>query len=124
MVCRIEEPCLGHIYGDPADPDKPSGHALTATSHLLCLSSSSLSTQPPPPKRSSLLPVPQDTPAAGILLDRLLALAPQVTCGETGEVTPVQAWDEIRRRPVFGSLDLGCVMGLAEKLRDGAKCHG
>ncbi|KAL2024240.1 hypothetical protein VTK56DRAFT_9396 [Thermocarpiscus australiensis] len=113
FVLKIEEPCLSHVHGDSTNPDNPSGHALTATSHLLCLSSQ------PPPKRSSLLPV-QDAPAG--ILDRLLALAPQVTC--EAEVTPIQAWDEIRRKPVFGSLDLRCVMSLAERLRDAAKCHG
>lgn len=79
-----------------------------------------------------------DTPPA-VILERLLALAPEVVVsgggggearedGSGGEVTtgvtPIQAWDQIRRRPVMGSLDLRSIMGLAEKLRDAAKCHG
>jgi len=68
-----------------------------------------------------------------VILERLLALAPQVVVGEardesSGEVstgiTPIQAWEQIRKRPVVGSLDLRSIMGLAEKLRDAAKCHG
>ena len=73
-----------------------------------------------------------DIPPA-VILERLLALAPQVVVGEardesSGEVstgiTPIQAWEQIRKRPVVGSLDLRSIMGLAEKLRDAAKCHG
>lgn len=68
-----------------------------------------------------LLPVPvHDSPAS--VLDRLLVLAPGVSCDEG--ITPIQAWDEIRRKPMLGSLDLRCLMTLAERLRDGAKCHG
>ena len=73
----------------------------------------------PPPNRSSLLPV-QNVPAS--ILDRLLALAPTVSGQQ--DVTPIQAWDELRRKPVLGGLDLRSVMALAERLRDAAKCHG
>ncbi|KAG9249820.1 uncharacterized protein F5Z01DRAFT_668160 [Emericellopsis atlantica] len=113
FVLKVEEPCLGHVHGDHTRPDDPSGHALTVTSQLLSLSSS------PPPNRSSLLPV-QDAPAS--ILNRLLVLAPTLSSQE--DVTPIQAWDELRQQPVFGSLDLMCVMTLAIKLRDAAKCHG
>ncbi|KAH8176177.1 hypothetical protein LIA77_04595 [Sarocladium implicatum] len=113
FVLKIEEPCLGHVHGDPTRPEDPSNHALTVTSQLLCITSSL------PPKRSSLVPV-QDVPSD--ILDRLLALAPAVS-GED-EITPIQAWDSLRRKPVTGSLDIRTVMTLAEKLRDSAKCHG
>ncbi|KAK4141696.1 uncharacterized protein C8A04DRAFT_30683 [Dichotomopilus funicola] len=117
FVLKIEEPCLGHIHGNPKTPEEPSNHALTATSQLLSLSSSST----PPPKRSSLLPV-QNTPAG--ILDRLLTLAPEVVTNSETEVTPIQAWDEIQRKPMLGNLDLRGLMALAERLRDAAKCHG
>ncbi|KAK0390832.1 hypothetical protein NLU13_0335 [Sarocladium strictum] len=113
-INRIEEPCLQHVHGDPSRPEDPSNHALTITSQLLCISSK------PPPKRASLLPV-QDVP--GEILNRLLALAPAVTSGDA-ELTPIQAWDLLRRKPMIGSLDLRTVMNLAETLRDSVKCHG
>lgn len=55
-------------------------------------------------------------------MSRLLQLAPAVS--KDDELTPVQAWDQLSRKPVLGSLDLGCLMTLAERLRDNAKCHG
>ncbi|KAI6781560.1 uncharacterized protein J7T54_005271 [Emericellopsis cladophorae] len=113
FVLKVEEPCLTHVHGDHTRPNEPSGHALTVTSQLLSLSSS------PPPNRSSLLPV-EDAPAS--ILNRLLILSPTFSGQE--DVTPIQAWDELRQQPVFGSLDLMCVMTLAEKLRDAAKCYG
>ncbi|KAH7016181.1 uncharacterized protein B0I36DRAFT_388884 [Microdochium trichocladiopsis] len=75
-----------------------------------------------------------DTPPA-VILDRLLALAPDVVADEASSdgngggsagsgLTPIQAWDQIRRQPVLGSLDLRTIMGLAEKLKDEVKCHG
>ena len=111
---RIEEPCLGHIHGDPTRPDDPSGHALTLTSQLSSLSPA------PPPEEGSSPSAAQDVTAS--ILNRLLLLAPTLS-GEA-DVTPIQAWDELRQKPALGNLDLKSVMTLAEKLRDAAKCHG
>ncbi|KAJ1323552.1 AP-1-like transcription factor [Microdochium nivale] len=175
FVLKIEEPCLGHIHGDPKRPDDPSGHAMTATSHLLCLqqdrarqnaqraspglppaqgdsrwtrsfrhsptsatAASSFSSSPSSSWPSPLLlaTTADGSTQPGAILERLLALAPEVVPpssssskgdNESGEgvgITPIQAWNEIQRRPVLGSLDLRCIMGLAEKLRDAARCHG
>lgn len=110
---RIEEPCLDHVHGDPTRPDEPSGHALTATAQILSISSS------PPPKRCSLLPV-QDLPAS--ILDRMLALAPEVATDDG--ITPIQAWDILRRKSSLGNLTRSSLMILAENLRNSAKCHG
>lgn len=62
----------------------------------------------------------QDVPRS--IMDRLLALAPEVA--NDGELTPIQAWSEVQRKPLFGDLGVQNLMGLAEKLRDAAKCHG
>ncbi|KAH7359456.1 hypothetical protein B0T11DRAFT_286352 [Plectosphaerella cucumerina] len=113
FVLKIEEPCLDHVHGDPTKPDEPSGHALTATAQILSISSS------PPPKRCSLLPV-QDLPAS--ILDRMLALAPEVATDDG--ITPVQAWDILRRKSSLENFTRNSLMVLAEKLRNSAKCHG
>ncbi|KAH7014569.1 uncharacterized protein B0I36DRAFT_338904 [Microdochium trichocladiopsis] len=176
FVLKIEEPCLHHVHGDPKKPDEPSGHAMTATAHLLTLqqeqqqqqqqpieqycspsppshrfhsrfikpspgSSTNVSSTGSSPSSSSwssplLSSATGDTPPA-VILDRLLALAPDVVADEASSsdgsggssgagsgLTPIQAWDQIRRQPVLGSLSLGAIMGLAEKLKDEVKCHG
>jgi hypothetical protein len=110
---RIEEPCLDHVHGDRTKPEEPSGHALTATAQILSISSSA------PPKRCSLLPV-QDLPAS--ILDRMLALAPEVATDDG--ITPIQAWDILRRKSSLGNLTRNSLMVLAENLRNSAKCHG
>ncbi|KXJ88054.1 hypothetical protein Micbo1qcDRAFT_207803 [Microdochium bolleyi] len=164
FVLKIEEPCLDHIHGDPKKPDEPSGHAMTATAHLLCLqreqshvrnasasppqnrwtrnfksspastasASSPGSSWPSPLLLAATADASDSATQPSVILERLLALAPDVATlppsgaggGESVGITPIQAWDEIRRRPVLGSLDLQCIMGLAEKLRDSARCHG
>ncbi|KAL6406704.1 hypothetical protein AUP68_09507 [Ilyonectria robusta] len=112
FVLKIEEPCLGHVHGDPKQPQEPSGHALTATSqlHYLC----------PTPRHIQSPPSFQDTPAE--ILERLLALTPEVA--SDGEMTPIQAWNSLRKRPVFAGLQLKSLMILAERLRDAVSCHG
>ncbi|KAH7125943.1 hypothetical protein EDB81DRAFT_810198 [Dactylonectria macrodidyma] len=112
FVLRIEEPCLGHVHGDPNQPQEPSGHALTVTSQLHYLS--------PTPHYSTSSPSFHDTPAA--ILERLLTLTPAVS--SEGDVTPIQAWNSLRTRPRFSELDVECLTILAEGLRDAAKCHG
>ena len=57
-----------------------------------------------------------------MLLDRLLALAPNLLTA--GELTPIQAWNDIRHRPQFGGLDAQCLRTLAKRLREEVKCHG
>jgi hypothetical protein len=121
FVLKIEEPCLGHIHGDPNKPDEPNGHALTATSQLLCISSNETAAQtewrPSPPKAA---PLYQNAPSA--ILQRLLALAPDLS--SEGEMTPIQAWHNIRSRPQFGGLDQSRLLRLGESLRKAVKCHG
>lgn len=76
-------------------------------------------TSTPDPESAAMVQY-QETPAA--VLDRLLAIAPTVA-GE-GEMTPVQAWNDLRIRPLFGGLDVKSLLHLADTLRDAVKCHG
>ncbi|KAL7798325.1 hypothetical protein V8C37DRAFT_367356 [Trichoderma ceciliae] len=115
FVLTLERPCLGHLHGNPKKPEEPHGHALTTTVQL----QSSLSLPPIDPK----YPVPpscQNAPAA--VLERLLTLAPSVSAD--GDVTPIQAWNYIRRQPHFGWFEIQHLNNLAEKLRGAMKCHG
>lgn len=60
-------------------------------------------------------------PAVGI--ERLLELSASVPVPD-GELTPVQAWDALRRHPEFGGLEVGRLKRLEERLVGGIKCYG
>ncbi|KAH7310676.1 hypothetical protein B0I35DRAFT_481974 [Stachybotrys elegans] len=120
FVLKIEEPCLGHIHGNPEKPDEPNGHALTATAHLLCVTNHEPPSASQPLAACTTPPSVMDTSSA--ILQRLLTLAPDLTVA--GELTPIQAWDYLRSRPQFGGLDMQRLRALGEALRDTVKCHG
>jgi hypothetical protein len=114
-LCRIEQPCLGHIHGNPDEPDEPCGHALTLSSQVL---SASHQTSTGSPGQCEALC--QKTPSA--MLESLLELSTEL-CADH-EITPAQAWRHIRSQPHFGGLELRALRALAEMLRDAVKCHG
>ncbi|KAB5554327.1 hypothetical protein GE09DRAFT_123944 [Coniochaeta sp. 2T2.1] len=116
FVLKLEEPCLGHIHGDPAKPQEPNGHALTATSQILQV----CGPRPPQDFLTTLCPSYKDAP--GAILARLLSLSPD--CASEGELTPAQAWNEIRCRPDYKGIGPQLLETLANKLRDAVKCHG
>ncbi|KEY72616.1 hypothetical protein S7711_06252 [Stachybotrys chartarum IBT 7711] len=121
FVLKIEEPCLGHLHGDPQKPNDPTGHALTASAQLACISNHSTSAT----QRAYLSPPATTTPylsAPEAMLERLLSLAPDLSCD--GEITPIQAWNIIRSRPQFAGLDVQKLYMLSEALRKSVKCHG
>lgn len=60
-------------------------------------------------------------PAIGI--ERLLELSESVPLDD-GELTPVQAWDKLRRHPEFGSLEVERLKTLEQALLKGVKCYG
>ncbi|KAF4457926.1 hypothetical protein F53441_279 [Fusarium austroafricanum] len=117
FVLKIEEPCLGHLHGDPKKPHEPGNHCMTASAQLMAASGDTSQTNNP---RLPTSPAFGQTPTA--MLERLLTLAPDLS-GED-ELTPVQAWDNIRNRPNFGGLDTRSLGVLARKLMAAAKCHG
>ncbi|KAI1493516.1 hypothetical protein F5X96DRAFT_666725 [Biscogniauxia mediterranea] len=115
FVLTLESPCLGHLHGDPDQPDEPNGHALTASAQLQFSPPSSY-IKPHEPRRKSS----HHAPAA--VLSRLLDLAANL-CSD-GEVTPIQAWNYVRRRPHFGGVEVRSLRDLEERLRRMVKCHG
>ncbi|GAB1313388.1 hypothetical protein MFIFM68171_03598 [Madurella fahalii] len=114
FVLALEEPCLGHIHGDPDNPEQPNGHALTVSSQLLFLPS------PSPPDAKDLRDARAKAPAP--ILDRLLALSSSLTLED--EVTPVQAWNRIRSQPQFDQLRIDRLQSLTKELGEVVKCHG
>jgi hypothetical protein len=108
----LESPCLGHLHGDPSNPEELNCHAFTASAQLL--------TPDLPPDTPPICAPGMKDPAA--ILNRLLALSPEI-CSDT-DITPIQMWNRIRQQPHSGSLALQKLRTLAEKLRDAAKCHG
>jgi hypothetical protein len=108
LPTRLESICLGHIHGDPNQPDDPHGHTFTATMML----------------ESCNMPHNDKTPQAApvAILDRLLRLSPELCPGT--EQTPVQIWEHIQNQPYSGQIDAQRLHLLADKLRDAAKCHG
>jgi hypothetical protein len=59
-------------------------------------------------------------PHSGI--ERLLELSSSIPLD--GELTPVQAWDHIRRNPQYKGLDVERYRTLKEKLARLVKCYG
>ncbi|CRK12028.1 hypothetical protein BN1708_002417 [Verticillium longisporum] len=118
FVLKVEEPCLGHLHGDPRKPDEPNGHALTTSAQLFSISDGLHSTNARHPPTAC--PSFHNAPTA--ILERLLNLAPDLS--NDGEITPIQAWNSIRSRPQFGGVGLHKFWALAEGLRDAVQCHG
>ncbi|KAI1047858.1 hypothetical protein LB505_012253 [Fusarium chuoi] len=114
---RIEEPCLGHLHGDAKKPDEPGNHALTATAQLMAACGDTSHTNNP---RLPSSPSFGNTPSS--MLERLLTLAPDLS--NEDEMTPIQAWNDIRCRPNFGGFSTSSLGSLAAKLMKAAKCHG
>ncbi|OBT45141.1 hypothetical protein VE00_04298 [Pseudogymnoascus sp. WSF 3629] len=114
FVLTLESPCLEHIQGNPKEPDACSGHVLTASAPLLC--------RAPNVESGSQIctTTPWEAPNAG--LEKLLNLSQ--TLELDGEVTPVQAWNYIRRHPRFEGLEMERLQSLTRKLLKEVKCHG
>ncbi|KAI8713976.1 hypothetical protein NCS52_01116700 [Fusarium sp. LHS14.1] len=117
FVLKIEEPCLGHLHGDVKKPHEPGNHALTASAQLMAACD-----YPSPTNRCTPLVSPSFGNTPTTMLERLLTLAPDLS--DEGEMTPVQAWNNIRCRPNFGGLNARSLGILAEKLKKAVKCHG
>ncbi|KAH8595469.1 hypothetical protein B0O99DRAFT_622977 [Bisporella sp. PMI_857] len=115
FVLSLEEPCRDHLHGDPEKPYNPTGHALTTSARMHCLSGSNPLENPHTYSSTN-----EEVPTK--ILDHLLSLS-SAMCAED-ELTPTQAWHSIRQQPHFGGLELKDLQKLASKLRDTINCHG
>ncbi|KAF1997697.1 hypothetical protein P154DRAFT_524575 [Amniculicola lignicola CBS 123094] len=117
FVLTLEAPCLGHTQGDPSNPSLPTGHALTATAPLLF----QCPTQPvsiSPTAASSN--TTWETPNFG--LQTLLSLSDNLPLSD--ELTPVQAWQQIRSHPDFSAVGVPGLRRLTEDMLKNVKCYG
>ncbi|KAF2825152.1 hypothetical protein CC86DRAFT_325049 [Ophiobolus disseminans] len=114
FVLTLESPCLSHNV--PANHDASTGHALTASAALLHHHPAPLEQ-----RLQSSQKVAWEVPAAGI--EQLLQLSASVPLFE-GELTPVQAWDRVRRHPEFGKLEVERLERMKYTLLKAVKCYG
>ncbi|KAL6161547.1 hypothetical protein ACJBU6_00657 [Exserohilum turcicum] len=137
FVLTLESPCLSHIDVPPTSPllssdtssslSSPPTSASTGTfsplntGHALTLSACVLHNHPSPPGQRQHSHQPWRVPRAS--LEQLLALSAAIPLGDT-EVTPVQAWEYVRRQQGFADLEVARWEALKEKLVEGIKCHG
>ncbi|KAI0196941.1 hypothetical protein F4808DRAFT_463840 [Astrocystis sublimbata] len=115
FVLTFESPCIPHLYPIQDKAHEPNGHTLTVTGQLA----------PAYPKsalesHTAHETFCRDVPAQS--LHNLLNLSSEL-CPET-EITPIQAWHQIRSQPSFGGLEAQNLWALAQRLRDAATCHG
>lgn len=120
-LCSLESPCLPHI--DVASPNTGSSDTDTSasTGHALTVSACLFHHHPSPPGQRQFSPSTWEVPQASI--DQLLALSSCVPL-QDGEVTPVQAWDYIRRQEGFAGLEAYRWDSLKEKLVALVRCYG
>ncbi|EAT79551.1 hypothetical protein HBI56_053580 [Parastagonospora nodorum] len=112
FVLTLESPCLQHITDAPSD--ESTGHALMASATLLHHHPAS---HQQVPSQNSRWSVPQ----TGI--EKLLELSTNVPLND-GEITPVQAWDALKKHPQFGGMEMERLRALLETLVKGVKCYG
>ncbi|KAI0443998.1 hypothetical protein F4803DRAFT_283213 [Xylaria telfairii] len=115
FVLTLESPCVKHLYHSPDKAHEPGGHALTVSGQLA----------PAYPKSVFESHTAHETFCRDVpekSLHSLLTLSSEL-CPES-ELTPIQAWHQIRSQPLFGGLEARSLWNLAAKLRDAATCHG
>lgn len=117
FVLTLESPCLHHTQ--PSDSHTPTHHALTASAPILFQS-------PTQPARTEVTattspPAPSwEMPNMG--LEKLLSLSGSIPL--TDELTPVQAWHQIRTHPEFENMEVGGLRKLTQDMLKNVKCHG
>jgi hypothetical protein len=115
--CSLEAPCIHHIQGESSETShQPTGHALTASAPLLYQA-------PNQPVSTGPSSSPQSWPASNTGLERLLTLSSHVPVADD-EMTPVQAWNQIRSHPNYHNVGVGGLRRLTEDMSKHVKCYG
>ncbi|KAF1945500.1 hypothetical protein EJ02DRAFT_369446 [Clathrospora elynae] len=115
LVLALESPCLGHIDVAHSDHDpKSTGHALTVSASLLHHS--------PNPSGRRLESVAA-WEVSGLGIKRLSEFSQAIPLMD-GEVTPVQAWDYIRKQAQYENIEVERMETLKEKLVGHVRCYG
>ncbi|KAF1839539.1 hypothetical protein BDW02DRAFT_564090 [Decorospora gaudefroyi] len=128
FVLTLESPCLPHIdvangasLSRTSSPSNTGSSPATSTGHALTVSACLFHSHPSPPGQRQFSPASWDFPSASI--DQLLSLSQSVPLQDS-EVTPVQAWDYVRRHEQFPGLEVTRWEALKEKLVGFVKCYG
>ncbi|KNG51581.1 hypothetical protein TW65_91067 [Stemphylium lycopersici] len=129
FVLTLESPCLPHIDVDVSPTaTAPSSQTSASTpnpsittGHALTLSACVFHSHPSPAGHRQRSSTAWHVPRAS--LRQLLALSSSIPLDD-GEVTPVQAWEYVRRQEGFSALEVSRWEGLKEKLVAGVKCYG
>ncbi|KAA8611262.1 bZIP 2 domain containing protein [Pyrenophora tritici-repentis] len=119
FVLTLESPCLQHI--DVAPSEDPNITSCASTGHSLTLSACVFHNHPSQPGQRQNSSTPWEIPQASIAT--LLALSASIPLAES-EVTPVQAWDYVRRQEQFAGLEVARWETLKEKLLGVVRCYG
>ncbi|RMZ72511.1 BZIP-type transcription factor [Pyrenophora seminiperda CCB06] len=119
FVLTLESPCLEHI--DIAPTHDPNVTSCASTGHSLTLSACVFHNHPSQPGQRQHSSTPWEIPQASI--STLLALSANIPLQES-EVTPVQAWDYVRRQEQFAGLEVARWECLKEKLLGFVRCYG
>ncbi|KAE8828589.1 hypothetical protein PTNB73_06279 [Pyrenophora teres f. teres] len=119
FVLTLESPCLQHI--DVAPSEDPNITSCASTGHSLTLSACVFHNHPSQPGQRQNSSTPWEIPQASI--STLLALSASIPLAES-EVTPVQAWDYVRRQDQFAGLEVARWETLKEKLLGFVRCYG
>ncbi|KAF2177238.1 hypothetical protein K469DRAFT_697436 [Zopfia rhizophila CBS 207.26] len=114
FVLTLEAPCLHHTQGNPGEHHAPTGHALTASAPLLF--------QSPSQPVNTTSPKTSEWTASNLGLEKLLSLSSNFELED--ELTPVQAWHQIRSHPDFESIEVSNLRRLTEDMLKHIKCYG
>ena len=109
FVLALEHRCMGHIpYQDPPTADP--------TTHMMMASTSLVAHAPDAPQINSTWT------ASGATIKALLNLASSINL--EGEITPVEAWHQLRNHPEFWKLSPHQIEELKWELSKEVRCCG
>lgn len=115
FVLDLERPCLAHL-GLNLHDDKFNGHRLMVTAHA--------STPRPvyDVKMGSAIPNNTTWTVPAIEMERLLNFSSRLSL--EGELTPIEAWQQIKQHPGFRALDQDRLDELKAVLLPEVQCYG
>lgn len=117
FVLALEHPCMTHIRHPAAMPSASSSND-NPIFHVQMASAPLVSSAPRPPEPNTKW----NWTASATIIRQLLALSSTINL--VGEITPVEAWNRVRRHPDFWKFDRTQIDGLKNELSGKVKCYG
>ncbi|KAI4161690.1 MAG: hypothetical protein LQ342_004698 [Letrouitia transgressa] len=112
FVLALEHPCMAHI---PHPADAPTNDP---SNHMLLISTPLMSRAPDPPQPNES----RSWTANASIIKELLNLSSSINL--EGEITPVEAWHQLRQHPEFSKLDKWGLEKLKADLSASVRCCG